>query len=208
MKTIIYTRPDGGLSVCSPAEGARLAKWLTLESGDVLISLADGVFVVPQPHVADSQLGEVLADKISPIRADQFLRGWPVVGVTAEWAETEGDFLQRVSAKSIPPDATDVQIVEDSAIPTDRTFRNAWKAGSGKVEHDIGKCKSLAHDRRREMREAEFKPHDDVIIKQIPGTDAAKAEAARAAIRAKYEDVQDSIDAARSVDEIKAALQV
>lgn len=73
---------------------------------------------------------------------------------------------------------------------------------------NIDKAKAIAHDRRRVARAEEFKPHDEVIMKQIPGADNAAAEAARAAIRAKYADMQNQIDAAATPDEIKAALGV
>lgn len=71
---------------------------------------------------------------------------------------------------------------------------------------NIDKAKTIAHDRRRAARAEEFKPHDEIIAKQIPGADAAAAEAARAAIRAKYAAMQDQIDAAATPGEIKAAL--
>ena len=71
---------------------------------------------------------------------------------------------------------------------------------------NISKAKNIAHDKRREARSAEFKPYDEVIMKQIPGNDAATAEAARAAIRVKYTTMQTEIDAASTVDEIKAAM--
>ena len=73
---------------------------------------------------------------------------------------------------------------------------------------NINKAKAIAHDRRRAARAEEFKPHDEVIMKQIPGADNAAAEAARAAIRAKYADMQNQIEAAATPDEIKAALGV
>ena len=71
---------------------------------------------------------------------------------------------------------------------------------------NIDKAKAIAHDRRRAARAEEFKPHDEIIMKQIPGADAVAAEAARAAIRAKYSDMQSQIEAAATPDEIKAAL--
>ena len=71
---------------------------------------------------------------------------------------------------------------------------------------NLDKAKAIAHDRRRVARAEEFKPHDDLIMKQIPGADAVAAEAARAAIRAKYSDMQNQIEAAVTPDEIKAAL--
>jgi len=71
---------------------------------------------------------------------------------------------------------------------------------------NINKAKAIAHDRRRVARMEEFKPHDEIIMKQIPGADAVAAEAARVAIRAKYTDMQNQIEAAATPDEIKAAL--
>ena len=73
---------------------------------------------------------------------------------------------------------------------------------------NIDKAKSIGHGIRRAMREEEFAPHDKVIAAQIPGTDAVAAEAARAAIRVKYADMQTAIDAAATPEEIKTALGV
>ena len=69
---------------------------------------------------------------------------------------------------------------------------------------DISKAKTIGHDMRRAARAEEFKPYDEAIAKQIPGTDGA--EIARQAIREKYAAVQADIDAAATPDEIKAAL--
>jgi hypothetical protein len=71
---------------------------------------------------------------------------------------------------------------------------------------DIDKAKTIGHDMRRAARTEEFKPYDEAIAKQIPGTEGA--EAARQAIRDKYAAMQTSIDAAETPDEIKAALGV
>jgi hypothetical protein len=69
---------------------------------------------------------------------------------------------------------------------------------------DINKAKAIGHDMRRAARAEEFKPYDEAIAKQIPGTDGA--EIARQAIRDKYAAIQTSIDAAATTDEIKTAL--
>lgn len=71
---------------------------------------------------------------------------------------------------------------------------------------NIGKAKAIAHDKRREARAEEFRPYDEVIMKQIPGNDATAAEAARQTIREKYAAMQIAIDAAATADEIKAAM--
>lgn len=73
---------------------------------------------------------------------------------------------------------------------------------------NMNKAKVIGHDMRRTAREQEFAPYDKVIAAQIPGQSATDAEAARAAIRAKYAAIQTEIDAATSPDEIKAALGV
>lgn len=101
---------------------------------------------------------------------------------------------------------TDYEIVDDDVIPTDRTFRNAWVKSGATVSEDLAKCKEIAHGTRRAKREEEFKPHDELISKQIPGADTDAAEASRAAIRTKYATMQTAIDAATTTAEIKTAL--
>ena len=71
---------------------------------------------------------------------------------------------------------------------------------------NIDKAKAIAHDKRREARTEEFKPHDEIIMKQIPGADSTAAEAARQAIRDKYATMQTAINAATTVDAIKSAM--
>jgi D-serine deaminase-like pyridoxal phosphate-dependent protein len=72
---------------------------------------------------------------------------------------------------------------------------------------NIGKAKNITHDLRRAARAEEFKPHDEVIMKQIPGVDAAAAEAARQAIRDKYAALQVSIDSVQSIDNLKQIVE-
>lgn len=71
---------------------------------------------------------------------------------------------------------------------------------------NIDKAKAIAHDVRRAARAEEFKPLDEVIMKQIPNTDVQAVEVERQAIRDKYAVMQAAIDAAVAVDEIKAAM--
>ena len=68
---------------------------------------------------------------------------------------------------------------------------------------NIDKAKTIAHDKRREARSAEFAPLD---IKATIPSEATAAEAARAAIRVKYATMQTAIDSAPTIDEIKAAM--
>lgn len=74
------------------------------------------------------------------------------------------------------------------------------------IKIDLNKAKVIAHEKRRAARAAEFAPHDEVIMKQIPGAGAEAAEAARQTIRDKYAELQVEMDAATTVEELKALL--
>lgn len=77
-----------------------------------------------------------------------------------------------------------------------------------KVTVSVDKAKVIAHQRRRAMRAEEFAPLDEVIMKQIPGTDLLGAEASRQLIRDKYAEKQIQIDAASTTEELKAILGI
>jgi hypothetical protein len=106
------------------------------------------------------------------------------------------------------PEGVPYEIVDEADIPADRFFRGAWVMGDCCIDHDLDKCRAIGHAIRRTKRAEEFAPHDDVIAKQIPGNDAAAAEAARQVVRDNYAEVQDAIDEAETPDEIKGALDL
>jgi len=74
------------------------------------------------------------------------------------------------------------------------------------IRVNLTKAKGISHDKRRAAREKEFAPLDEVIAKQIPGKPASEAEAQRQVIRDKYAAVQTEIDAANTVEQLKAIL--
>jgi len=51
------------------------------------------------------------------------------------------------------PSGLSYEIVEDSAIPTDRSFRNAWKQNSKTIETDIAKAREIHKTNIRNARE-------------------------------------------------------
>ena len=69
---------------------------------------------------------------------------------------------------------------------------------------NVDKAKGIAHEVRRAKRAEEFAPLD---VKATIPSEAVAAEEDRAAIRAKYEGVQTSIDAAADVDALKAIVE-
>ena len=59
-------------------------------------------------------------------------------------------------AKRDLPDGTSYEIVDDSVIPTDRSFRNAWKQNSKTIETDMAKAREIHKTNIREARVAKF----------------------------------------------------
>ena len=106
--------------------------------------------------------------------------------------------------QDVPEDALNVEVVEAESLPQDRTFRAAWKLEGKACIECPTRSRAIAHQLRRAKREAEFKPFDDVIAKRLPGE--AEAEVGRAAIRAKYAEMQDQIDACEDTQALRAAL--
>ena len=72
---------------------------------------------------------------------------------------------------------------------------------------NISKAKTISHDIRRQKRAEEFQPLDEVIMKQIPGTDVVAIEAERQLIRDNYATIQTNIDAAQNTDELLVVVQ-
>lgn len=177
MKKIIYTNAEGRLCVVTPSEGARLA-----------LAVDDDRSETPRP-------------------VDTFLRRWPVNGVNVEWAETADEFCARIAMKDVPADAAHVQIVDESAIPSDRTFRNAWKAGTGCVEHDMDRAREIHRNRLR----AERAPKLAALDVEYQRADEAGDAGAKRAIAAQKQALRDApadpcIAEATTPEELKAAI--
>lgn len=190
MKKIIYTTAEGGLSIVHPVEGSRLAFSITLDDGTVLPPGADA------PEF-----------KGSPRPVDSILRRWPVDGAVAKWAETEDAFVARIRDKDVPADATDVQIVEAAAIPADRTFRNAWKAGVGIITHDMDKAREIHKDNLRRMRAPRLAALDVAYQRADESGDIAEKQRI-AAEKQKLRDVtaDPRIAAATDIAELKITI--
>ena len=72
---------------------------------------------------------------------------------------------------------------------------------------NLFKAKAVAHDIRRQRRAEEFAPLDEVIMKQIPGTNTQAVEEQRQQIRDQYANLQTQIDAAQTVTELTQVVE-
>lgn len=106
-------------------------------------------------------------------------------------------------ASSVP---LGVAFIETDTAPPDKMFRNAWVIKNGALVEDLDKSKVVAHDLRRSNREKLFRPYDEIIAKQVPGSDAAQAEKERKKIRDADDVNQIAMDAATTTTELKSLL--
>ena len=111
--------------------------------------------------------------------------------------------LEEVAKRSVP-ESVPHEVVNASDVPTDRTFRDAWKADGGKIKTDLPKAKLIAHGKRRRARTLEMGPWD---LKATIPSEADAAEAERGKLRKKYADVQTSMNAAKSEKKLKELVQ-
>lgn len=128
-----------------------------------------------------------------------------VVVPSPEWTGTMQELTSKLQSQGNLISTDIPEIVPVAEVPSDRTFRNAWKRGEQgkKIGVDMLKGKEITHIRRRAKRELEFAPHDEIIMKQLPGKSAVDAEAARVLIRTKYDTMQIAIDACVTPEELK-----
>ena len=114
-------------------------------------------------------------------------------------ATNSGLTIEEIAAKDVP-NGVPFDIVEDTEIMSDCMFRNAWRKQGRVISEDLASARLIAHEKRRLARDAGMRPLD--IQATIP-SQARAAEAARAALRTKYERLQTNIDGAATVDDLR-----
>lgn len=77
------------------------------------------------------------------------------------------DVAVKQAFEKLPPDAINPEIVDDSVVPKDRTFRNAWKAEAGGIVHDMQKCREIHRNYLRELRGPKMKDLDIAFMRAI-----------------------------------------
>lgn len=109
-------------------------------------------------------------------------------------------------AQQVAPDGI-YAIVTADQIPSDTTFRGAWVYADGSIEIDLDKAKEITHNLRRAMRAEEFAPLDQTIAFRLPGTTIKETEKLREEVRDKYAEMQEEIDLATDVEQLKVLLE-
>lgn len=110
MKIIIFTRADGTLAICRPAPWARRCSEVTVGGQQVEIAPA------------------------APF--DQLVRRYGTADLSPVWVETEEEFVARIQSKDVPLDAITPAVIDDAALPADRSKRAAWRQSGASVVVD------------------------------------------------------------------------
>ena len=119
---------------------------------------------------------------------------------------TEADAEQRAWDK-LPANALNPRWVNESDVPTDRTFRDAWTDTTSELDIDMAKARQIHLDRIRIKRNAELSKLD---VQATKAQDIGDAEALTQ-IRVRKQELRDlpttlapSLASAVSVDALKA----
>lgn len=215
---IVWKKPDGSIAITVIGEKA-----IALMEA---IRIHKRLFVVLASEPISTQGIQTLNSSIQKIAG--LMADMRVTSKISEWADYNGltpqEHADKVKDRAIKEDLEqwiaegadpkrkppffDWEIVGfDIEVPTDRTFRNALEFNSDRIEHNIEKAKNIQHDRRREARTKELEPLDlQVNINIANPAKLAEIEKDRQSIRDKYAEIQVAIDAAGTVEELKAAL--
>ena len=106
-------------------------------------------------------------------------------------------------AKKTVPDGVSYETVEDSAIPADRSFRDAWKQNSKTIETDMAKAKEVHKNKIRVARELLLNNLDVEYIKALEtSADTSSIISKKQALRDAPAD--SAIAAAKTEAELKA----
>jgi hypothetical protein len=107
--------------------------------------------------------------------------------------------IEEVAAKDMPA-GVPYRIVNDDEVPSDRTFRNAWKDEGG-IKVDMGKAKDLTKNRLRAERKPLLEAQDVAFQRALEsGADTSAIVSEKQRLR----DVTKQVDALTSLDELKA----
>jgi len=100
--------------------------------------------------------------------------------------------------------------IQESDVPTDRTFRGAWRDQAGAIKHDITQARQLVLDYVREWRKDKLADLDQAWMRAYARGDTTAAQTAedqREVLRNLPQTLGPQLAAATTVAQLKALLQ-
>tara|TARA_R100000306_G_C4336978_1_gene123245 strand:+ start:53 stop:544 length:492 start_codon:yes stop_codon:yes gene_type:complete len=116
---------------------------------------------------------------------------------------TDDELLERLIARKQAdggiPDGAPYRIIDNSEVPSDRTFRNAWEDTGSAVQVNLPKARVLHMNVIRAARNAELSAKDITFMRAVEAGDAS-AQAAVATEKQVLRDIPATFDITTDVD--------
>lgn len=125
----------------------------------------------------------------------------PVEGNVCVVVPTGALPIAEVLAKVVPS-GVPYKIVDASAIPTDRAFRNAWKLEAGQIKEDFAKSVEITKERLRKERAPLLEAADIKALRDIEATGSVSPETLT--LKQTLRDVTALADSAKTRDDLLA----
>lgn len=140
-KRIVYTRHDGGVSICVPA--LNCIRWMG----------CGGYWGNPRRGFLDTQVERQVGDGIDPDAAWRFVRAMQFGG------STTAEALEIIRDRDCAHRGTAIELWDADDVPVDRWFRNAWvrSHNGGPISIDLKSAKKIQFARMRHAIDAENK---------------------------------------------------
>ena len=120
----------------------------------------------------------------------------PDGGVSVVSVPVDTDAALAAAQAKLPVDAANIQIVDESVIPTDRTFRDSWVQSGGGVVVDLPKARDIQEVK---IRAAQRKKIRDILEREALGDNVAAEKASIRAVNPRT-----LVDNANDVAELKS----
>ena len=117
-------------------------------------------------------------------------------GVSVVSAPFDTDEAIETARAKLPADAIGPRIVDELAVPADRTFRNAWKQNGFVIEHDMPKARDIQEQRIKDSQRMKIR---DILEREVLGENVIAEKASVRALNPRA-----LVDSATSADELKA----
>lgn len=175
-KRIVYTRFDGGVSICCPADEA--ITWMTCGGFDLWQQKPRGF--------AEAQIERQIARGIPADVAARYAKAAMYGGCTTAEA------LEIIRDRDCTPHGTAIELWDASEVPTDRWFRDAWRRShnGGPISISLALARPIQWKRARGAVEGENKRRADAFERT-------------SLIEVDWDRIRERIRAARDEDEIR-----
>ena len=114
--------------------------------------------------------------------------------------------IEQIAAKDVPA-GKPYKIVDVAGIPSDRTFRNAWKHEASGISIDMVRAVDIQKDNIRKLRAPKLVALDTAYMRALEqGNTEAMADIAAQKQVLRDATKDDALTAAKTPDELKAVL--